>query len=262
MGRTNSVGSLLKVPAHGGALLAVLGRLSRSVPPFSPLVHATSRALARYTDTRSRRFDARYGLDTHARVRLSSLAFEKPLDPATWTDFLSGPICPDFFREIMRHVQVPRETWTFVDVGAGKGRAVLLAYEAGFRRIVGLEFSAELIEIARRNVERYHACTGAKVGVDWAHADALTFDYPAVPSVLFLNNPFPTDVAIGAVERIEASLREHPRPLRVVYRRPPPGAMARLDSSPLLRLAVSTPYWRVYESAGASDSGALLPGAD
>ena len=42
------------------------------------------------------------------------------------------------------------EEYTSLDLGCGKGRAVLLASELGFREAVGMELNARLTEIARR----------------------------------------------------------------------------------------------------------------
>ena len=161
-------------------------------------------------------------------------------------DYLSGPVCPAFFDEIVRHLPIAPSRLTFVDVGAGKGRAVMLAHRHGFRRLVGLEFSADLITIARKNVALFARSTGRPVDVEWAHADAALYAYPDEPSVLFLNNPFPGEIADGVLARIEASLAERPRPLVLAYRKPPPVAMARVDASPALVLHRSTPFWRIY----------------
>ena len=47
-----------------------------------------------------------------------------------------------------------REDWsnfTFVDLGCGKGRALIAASEHGFARIIGVEFAKSLVDIARKN---------------------------------------------------------------------------------------------------------------
>src|SRR5689334_21283292 len=42
----------------------------------------------------------------------------------------------------------------FVDLGAGKGRALLMAGRLPYRRVVGIELDPELAQCARRNVEQ------------------------------------------------------------------------------------------------------------
>ncbi|HEX7603326.1 MAG TPA: class I SAM-dependent methyltransferase [Polyangiaceae bacterium] len=245
--RTNGIASLASVRAHGGGALTVLRRLARAVGPLSHVVRPIERALERYTDWQSERFDVRHGTETHARVRLGDLPVARVLE-GEFAGYLSGPICPAFFDEIVRYLPVELSRFTFVDVGAGKGRAVMLAHRHGFRRLVGLEFSADLITLAKKNVALFAQSIGRPVEVDWALADAAQYAYPLEPSVLFLNNPFPGEIADSVLTRIEASLAERPRPLVLAYRRPPPLAMARVDASPALVLHRSTPYWRVYVS--------------
>ena len=42
--------------------------------------------------------------------------------------------------------------FTFVDLGCGKGKPLMVAASYGFRRLVGVDISAECIAIARRNI--------------------------------------------------------------------------------------------------------------
>lgn len=55
------------------------------------------------------------------------------------------------------------EAATFVDIGSGKGRVVLVASTLPFMRVVGVEFSEDLDRIARENLSRFPAaeqCAG------------------------------------------------------------------------------------------------------
>jgi len=74
----------------------------------------------------------------------------------------------------------------FVDVGAGKGKACFYASSAmSFDKIVGIEFSKSLIEIAKRNQTRYRA-----TNIDFQLADAAQYLLPAGNALIFLFNPF------------------------------------------------------------------------
>src|SRR5579863_10298253 len=44
------------------------------------------------------------------------------------------------------------EEFAFIDLGAGMGRAVLLASEMPFREVIGVELNPTLARIARRNL--------------------------------------------------------------------------------------------------------------
>ena len=60
------------------------------------------------------------------------------------------------FQDLLRRLDLPAGG-TFVDVGSGKGRVLLLAARHPFKRVVGIEFSPSLCEQARRNIEIFRA---------------------------------------------------------------------------------------------------------
>jgi hypothetical protein len=51
-------------------------------------------------------------------------------------------------------------------------------------------------------------------------ADATAFPLPADPLVIFLFNPFPESGMRQVVANLDQSLREHPRPVFVLYHNP------------------------------------------
>src|SRR5579872_6214005 len=89
-------------------------------------------------------FDILTGCDT------SGMIHRRRLGPDA-TDY--QPVDPDVFRATMAHIEEDFSQFTFVDIGCGKGRALLLADDFNFARIVGVDFSKRLIRIASRNAE-------------------------------------------------------------------------------------------------------------
>lgn len=135
------------------------------------------------------------------------------------------PIPAEQFREIMSAVSAylapdaKFSQFTFIDIGAGKGRALLLASEFGFRRIIGVEILPELAEVARENVlefERRGMCSGIEVICD----SATNFTFPAEPAVVFLFNPLPQSSLRMFLENLERWLGQNPDPVYVVYANP------------------------------------------
>jgi SAM-dependent methyltransferase len=79
---------------------------------------------------------------------------------------------------------------TFVDLGAGMGRAVLLASELGFKEVVGVELHPVLAAKARKNVRLWRAA-GREIGrMRIVEGDAVEFPLPERPVLVFLFNPF------------------------------------------------------------------------
>ena len=106
----------------------------------------------------------------------------------------------------------PREL-TFVDVGCGKGRVLLLASRFPFARIVGLEFVPSLVEVARKNLSTLGE-RGARIETEVC--DATEYVFPDEPLVVYLFNPFTADVLREVVNRLTASLERAPREAYVV----------------------------------------------
>lgn len=109
--------------------------------------------------------------------------------------------------------------FTFIDIGSGKGRALLLASKFAFRRIVGIELLPELVEIARENVREFEG-RGMQSRIEVLCGDATKFVIPSEPAVVFLFNPLPESSLRTFLENLEQSLRQDSRLVYVVYANP------------------------------------------
>jgi hypothetical protein len=102
-----------------------------------------------------------------------------------------------------------------VDLGAGKGRVLVMAARVPFARIVGVERSADLAAAARRNVDRARR-RGASQPVEVVTADAATYEIPDDATVVYFASPFSGHVLEAVLDNVHASLVRAPRPLRIV----------------------------------------------
>jgi len=62
---------------------------------------------------------------------------------------------PWLFRQIMQALPVDFSQFTFVDLGCGKGRVLLMASDYPFQGIIGVEFMPELVSAAQKNIASY-----------------------------------------------------------------------------------------------------------
>ena len=104
-------------------------------------------------------------------------------------------VAPSVFRELLRRWRRSRPGWaleevSFIDVGAGMGRAVLLAAELPFRQIVGVELNPTLVRIARHNLAHWRAAGRARASMRMICRDAVEFRLPDGPCLAFMFNPF------------------------------------------------------------------------
>ena len=73
------------------------------------------------------------------------------------------PSEPWLFEEMMHALPVRFQDFTFVDLGSGKGRALLMAAPYGFKRIIGVEFMPEWHRAAEENIRKY---AGSRTEID------------------------------------------------------------------------------------------------
>ncbi len=130
------------------------------------------------------------------------------------------PTDPALFHEMMASLPIEFDTFTFVDLGSGKGRTLLMASEYPFRKIVGVELIAELHRAAEENIRAYHSPTQRCPQIEAICMDACEFPFPAEPLLLYLFNPLPESGMRRLIANLEKSLAASPRPVYVLYHNP------------------------------------------
>jgi len=201
----------------------------------------------------------RDSLPTRRRARFGDLDFdwEQRVD-TTWSnvglstrvrEVFAGrgyqPTDPHIFREMMGQVAADLHGYTFIDLGSGKGRALLLAREYPFARIVGMELLPELHEVARQNIAKFPAAERARF--DMQCGDAREFRFPPGPIFLYLFDPFPAPILAEVVANLERSIDENPRPVLIGYQNPVSEAV--IAASLRFQKLGGTMQWALFESS-------------
>jgi hypothetical protein len=159
-------------------------------------------------------FDWDYRVDTTGatiswRSRLLGL-FNSPYQPTE----------PALFREMLGQLNLDFREFTFIDIGSGKGRALLMAADFPFRRALGIELLPELHRIAQENINNYRSDSQQCRVVESACGDAREFIFPAEPMVLYLFNPLPVAGLLQLLANLRRSMQENPRPVYLLYHNP------------------------------------------
>jgi len=168
---------------------------------------------------RSRFGDADYDWDY--RVNTTSGA-------VGWRDRLLGvfhspyqPTERELFHEMMAALEsetkINLSEFTFVDLGSGKGRTLLMASDYPFERILGVELLPSLNRIAQENLRQYHSESQKCFAMESICADATTFEVGAAPLIVYLFNPFPEPGLRRVLANLARSLSTNPRPVYVIY---------------------------------------------
>lgn len=195
---------------YRGAVRTFGTLLSRSFEFLRDMTPARRRL--RYGDLQ---FDFDHGVDTTW----------SNITPVTrFREIFSGeeyqPIEPEQFHQMIGGLNLNYNDYTFIDLGSGKGRALLLASDYDFRRIIGVEILPELHAIAQRNFAAYSDPTQRCRNLQSWCGDAREFVFPDEPLLIYLFNPFFEPVLAQVLENLERSLAVQPRPVVLLYANP------------------------------------------
>ncbi len=201
-----SVRDSLERPGLGRAVYNVYYLLRESLVP--------SLRRARRLD---HEFDSKFGVATKAYIDLSDLKI--PNDAARYGNHYQA-VRPTEFEEIIGHIRIRHEEFLFIDFGSGMGRALLLASESPFKKIIGIEFSQELHQIALDNIRKYRSGSQKCRDIEAICMEATQYRIPREKAVFFFYNPFKEEVMAKVLENIRMSLEESPREAFVLYYNP------------------------------------------
>lgn len=192
-------------------------------------------------------FDRRFNVDT--ADGLGQVNELRAIDSPAWNHgFLYEPTREDHFHDAMTALPARHEEFTFIDLGSGKGKALLMASDWPFRRIVGVEYCRPLHEVALRNIRNYRHPSMKCPRIESIHGDAAAFELPLGPCVVYMYNPFDHAIMDKVAANLADCCRRDPRPLFIVYYNP-------LHVDPLLRHG-----FEVAQTVGAGQTLILQPG--
>jgi SAM-dependent methyltransferase len=195
---------------------------------------------------RQRYGDADYDWEHHVNTTSATVGWRDRLLGAFHSPY--QPTEPALFHEMLDGLAARANLdfldFTFLDLGSGKGRTLMMATDYPFRRVIGVELLPVLDQIAQENLRRYKSESQRCFTLESICADATAFPFPDGPLVVYLFNPFPDSGLRRVVANLEQSLRAHPRPLFVLYHNLQLESV--LAASPALHKVVGTHQYSLF----------------
>lgn len=178
-------------------------------------------------------FDRRYGTDTSGFASANELPRSEnaPSNDPYWGSHYWGSQ-PSMVRAAIAALP-SQQTFTFIDMGCGKGRALIVASEFYFRDIVGVELSPTLAKIARKNAQIVKARFPDRTGIVIKEGDACAFQIPSGNIVVYLYNPFSEEILSKVIAALGAAIATEQREVYVVYMYP--SFSGCIDASPVFK---------------------------
>ena len=163
-------------------------------------------------------FDQMHGVDTSGLVPAKHLVTGHANDEHVTAYY---GVAPSILRSLIHQWREtipphPNSSYTFIDIGAGKGRGLLVASEYQFRSVIGIELNPALAAVARQNVAHWTATRAADptaaplAPIEVIEQDALDFTFPNTPTLLFLFHPFEAPVLRKLLRNIETRFAQRP----------------------------------------------------
>ena len=104
---------------------------------------------------------------------------------------------------------------SIIDFGCGKGGILISLSKYPFAKITGVEISPDLVEIAKKNIQKLAI---KNVGIECC--DAAEFKQLNEYNYFYFFDPFPCVVMQDVITNIEKSMSEHPRKITIIYLNP------------------------------------------
>jgi len=158
-------------------------------------------------------FDRRYGTDTFRRIPREQIATPSE-NIVHCVNYGASKAVP--FMRLMQRLNLPKNG-VFVDLGSGKGRAVMLAASYGFRKVIGIEFSGALCATANENLRKYLRKRPSASEIAIIESDVTQYQLRDDETVFFLLDPFNGPVLQQVLQNIRASLERIPRSIWLIY---------------------------------------------
>jgi hypothetical protein len=171
---------------------------------------------------RSRFGDADYDWDYRVNTTSGAVGWRERLLGSFTSAY--QPTDPAGFHEMLgtleRTTRLNFAEFTFIDLGSGKGRTLLMASDYPFRRITGVELLPALHQLAQQNLAQYKSDSQKCFVLESMCADAGEFNFPAGPLLIYLFNPFPESVLRLVMANLRRALHDSPRAAYLIYYNP------------------------------------------
>lgn len=159
-------------------------------------------------------FDSQYGTDTGSSIRLSNLDI---IDKSWIYGIKYQPTYAELdFHLLLDGLIADYNEFTFIDLGSGKGRVLLIASSLPFKQIIGVEFSYEFNDIAQSNIDLYPEELKQCKNIRTICMDASLYTLPVTPMIIYLYNPFEPPILTRVIDNIDISYDTHPRRIIVI----------------------------------------------
>jgi SAM-dependent methyltransferase len=152
----------------------------------------------------------------HLKLRRIDVGYVLPEDLGLSSDIVSwheNSGGPNLDR-VLKNISI-NENDSILDIGCGKGGALITLSKYHFQAVDGLDISDKLLSIAKTNFKKLN------IGkVKLFHANAVTFTDLDNYTFIYMANPFPASIMKTVISNLDTSIKKHPREITIIYYNP------------------------------------------
>jgi hypothetical protein len=127
-----------------------------------------------------------------------------------------GPVPAKAFAWVLAQLPGDLREFAFVDFRAGRGRAMLLAAQRNFERIIGYEYDPAIYDDLQINIAQFPRSKMQCRDVQAFRGDRLGVSIPDQPCVLYVANAWREELLSGIMNYVRSSFVHKPRQLYVI----------------------------------------------
>lgn len=120
--------------------------------------------------------------------------------------------------------------FSFVDLGCGKGRALLVASEYAFREALGVEINVKLAGAAKQNIEIWKAAGKTHCPLRVIQGDVRDVPLPPGPCLVFIYNSFGPSVISAVLDALAQRVSHGESGVDLLFQNEGPESPLRQDS--------------------------------
>lgn len=155
-------------------------------------------------------FEKLRGVDFSTEVHVDELG----LDPNLSVGY--HPSGDKYLRQLLKGLVISNQD-RILDIGCGKGSAILVMLKFPFAQVDGVEISEDLAKIARRNFKLLGVPAGR---IHIVRMNAAKFTQLDAYNFIYLYNPFRRPVFRNVLSNLTNSLKRKPRKMTLIYNNP------------------------------------------
>jgi SAM-dependent methyltransferase len=207
-------------------------------------------------------WDLWHGVETRRQIALEKLGIEGACYGNTPKDYVYSGWNGDYscasrrVPELIKRLNLDWNSFTYLDLGAGKGKSLLMAAELPFARVIGVELSEKLVKAAQKNLSTHRNFDLKCKHIEVVFQDAITYEFPRDPLIIYSLNTFPPAITRLVLGNLKRSLMEHPRDIYLIWMPTPAEIESLFSEFGFLRLIEAGRSYKIYRTAFPPARGA------